>query len=344
MFTVEGTHYHIGRTLGTTYAAQVHANLRVLVHRIGYTPLPLDNTAFVDWMQRQERLIAEYWPWLIDEMQGIADGAGADFRDILLLNLRPWQWDDCRDPSVHCSSLVVHLQNGTVANAGTLDDSREYYCDPLRIVPESGYRFITIPVAGTSWGMRAFNSAGLAIGISSQLLPGLRPSPDAINQDLATRVIAQSCATVDEVRQFCARHPFNQNLVCSDARGGVFCAHATAAGVYELSSSAPYCLTNHIVSDEIRTALTCQGVRTFADLAQSQARRMNLLHFLQRDSQCCADDVRAFIITRDDADPGSITTPGTIVATYANPQVDPGGFWIADPNGNAFAGWTRVVV
>ena len=337
MVTFEGTHYHIGYEYGKAFAEGVRDNLRILIHRVGYEPLPLENPEFAGWVEEQERLIGNAWPWLIEEMRGVAAGSGAEYRDILLLNLRPWQWEyyGLGMGTHQCSSLVINLSDGTVANSGALDDGKDYYCGPVRFAPQGGYRFITFPITGTSWCMRALNSAGLAIGISSQLLPGLLRKPGTINQDLATRAIAETCATVEQVREFCREHPFTQNLVCSDAEGRVFCAHATSAGLYELAATAPFCMTNHVVSDDIVRELSSLGVKEFPYAATTRERRGNMLRFINgMDGKASAEEVRKAISTRDDSDPGSNTNPGTIAVTYANPQAEPGIFWVAEPNGD----------
>lgn len=330
----EGSARQIGNQYGAVHAARIHHNLSVLVYREGYQPLPRGEQGFDGWVRDQEVRISREWPWLLDEMAGVAEAIGAGFEDVLLLNLRAWQYEfygESPGPRA-CSSLAMTLDDGTLCCAGALDDPAEYYCGPVKVVPEEGYGFTSFPLSGTSWAGRSINSKGLAVGTSSQILPGLRTLPDAINQDLALRVISQTCATVDEVREFCRAHPFTVNLVCVDARGGMFCAHHTAAGLFEMSVTGGYCaLTNHVASDECRAWLAAQGVSEFPESDTTRPRLDKMLFFArERNGKCSAEEVRQFISARDDTDPGTINNSSTICLTFANPQISPGALWVVE--------------
>lgn len=341
MLALTGTPTAIGREYGEACRDEILANLKELVFREGYEPLPRREPEFQAWVRRQEGLLSKHWPWLLEEIAAVAAGCGVDCEDILLLNLRAWQYEYYgRPPAGGCSSVAVTLTDGTVACAGALDDPVKYYCGPVRVAPDRGYAFISFPITGTSWGNRGLNDAGLAVGISSQLLPGLRVLPHAINQDLAMRVILQTCATVGEVREFCRAFPFTMNLVCVDTPGDIFCAHQTAAGLFELPVTDGRCaLTNHVCDDAIVHQLCGMGVTEFPQTPTTRARRGKLVEFCRRRNRnCTANDVLALVGRRDDADKGSIHNKGTIVLTLANPGGEVHGFRIRQPQastGNA---------
>lgn len=327
MIELKGTPGALGRDYGKRCREGIAANLKTLVYRQGEPPLPRQDEDFKAWVHRQESLLEKCWPWLLEEMAGVAEGCEAKYEDILLLNLRAWQYDLYgRPPAGGCSSLAVTLADGTTACAGALDDPARFYCGPVRFMPDNCYAFITFPITGTGWANRGMNSAGLAIGISSQLLPGLRRLPHAVNQDLALRVMLQICATADEVREFCRVFPFTINLVCVDAGGGIFCAHQTAAGLFEQPVSDGWCaLTNHVSDDAVIHQLTGLGVREFPESATTRARRGNLVDFCRRRSGVCTmEEVLELIGGRDDGNPGSIHNRSTICLTFSNPQADPG--------------------
>ena len=334
MLDLAGTPAAIGRAYGAACRDEILANLKELVYREGYTPLPRQNPDFQAWVRRQESLVGGHWPWLLEEITAVAEACDVDYEDILLLNLRAWQYGYYgRTPAGGCSSVAVTLADGTVACAGALDDPVEYYCGPVRIAPDQGYASISFPITGTSWGNRGMNSAGLAVGISSQLLPGLRLLPHAVNQDLAMRVILQTCATVGDVRAFCIRSPFTMNLVCVDMSGDIFCAHQTAAGLFELPVPDGWCaLTNHVCDDALVHQLCGMGVTEFPQTTTTRARRGKLLDFCRRRTRnCTAEDVVALVGERNDADKGTIHNKGTIVLTFANPGQDPHGFQVRQP-------------
>jgi predicted choloylglycine hydrolase len=324
----------IGIEYGKALAPKILHNLKLLVSGQRPEALPRADAGFKNWVRRQEQLIAAAWPWLLEEMHGVAQGAAVNYEDILLLNLRAWQYTSYgAEPSGGCSSLAITLADGTVAGAGALDDPAVHYSGPVKVVPDHGYPFITFPIAGTSWGNRGMNSQGLSVGISSQLLPGLRRLPHAVNQDLAVRVILQTCRTAQEVREFCRKYPFTMNLVVVDARGKIFCAQHTAAGLFEMPAERYCALTNHVADDQLRSWLVERGVSEFPESPTTRPRLENLLAFARANTaRCTATEVRDFIAKRDQANPGSIHNPDTIFLTFANPQTDPETFWVLSPN------------
>jgi len=346
LYSFQGDPRSLGREYGKMLAGQVLKNLSILIWREGYEPLPRTDADFLAWVKTQEEIIGKNWPWLLEETHGVAEGAGVSYDDILLLNLRAWQYNVYGAPPVQsCSSLAVTLADGTVACAGALDDTVDYYCGPVRFIPEKGFRFITFPITGTGWGNRGINSAGLTLGESSQLLPGLNRKPDTINQDLAVWVILQTCATVDEVREFCRKYPFTLNLICTDVRGGVFCAHQTAAGLLETATETPCALTNHVIDDRLMYRLNQQGVTTFRESPTTRLRRGKLLDFAYRQNgKCTAEEVRALIADHEEGEPSAICPAGNIALTYANPQAEPGRFWIAQPRVTGNEEWVEFNV
>ena len=86
-FEAEGSSYQIGLTIGREAAAQVRNCIQSYRDQFAAVAgLAWDEAKG---LARQYRpVIAKYNPDYIDEMQGIADGAGVSFDDILLLNCR----------------------------------------------------------------------------------------------------------------------------------------------------------------------------------------------------------------------------------------------------------------
>ena len=348
MNTFQGSSFEIGRLYGETFKSIIQKNVDILVKRccIPPNPLPLDNPDFQKWVDNQKNIISNNWPWLIEEMQGVAAGTDLEFNDILFLNLRVWQYEFYSGKaSCSCSSMVIELADGTIANTGALDDCRDYYCGAVKIIPENDFRFITFPMAGTSWGNRGMNSVGLIVGESSQILPGIPRKSKTICADVALRVILQTCKTVGEVKEFCQQFPFTINLVCSDKYGDIFCAHQTSNGLYELSDKAPYVITNHVVSDKIMYKFSQAGVEEFRESSTTRLRRGRLQDFAsKKNGKCEGAQIKKFIADRADKDPSSICPQHNVALTYANPQQEPGIFWIADPRGNKHEEWTAYEV
>jgi len=335
-----GTPRQIGTDYGKRFAGEIRENLQKLVLSGAFGQVPREEASFIKWWRHQEQLIAERWPWLLSEIRAVADAVGRDYEDLLLLNLRCWRYtNDLAQPGPGdgCSSMAVRLSDGTIANAGALDDPAELYCGAVRIVPDEGYRYISFPITGTSWGNRGLNSAGLSIGVSTQALPGLKALPEAMAFDLPTRAMLQTCATVGEVREFCRSFPFTLNLLCVDAEGGIFWAHHTAAGLCELPVTGGGCaVTNHVVDDHVAYQLARHGLANLtADRSYSHQRRGNLLGFLaSRAGSCTAPEVRDYVGLRDDTDVGAVHSGRTVCVTFANPQADKTGLWVKEGSGD----------
>ncbi len=328
--TFNGSPGQIGNNYGKKFSAQIQENLNILLG----PKLPRQDPDFAAWVKSQESLIAKHWPWYIDEIRGVADAVGRGYEDILLLNLRAWQYGyyGAKTEDRGCSSLAVTLADGSIACGGSLDDPIRLYCGPVRIVPDEGHSFVSFPITGTSWGNRGMNSAGLAVSLSSQLLIGLKRLAGCVAQDVAIRAILQTCATVDDVRKFCGRHPFTMNMVCADAQGEVLCAQQTAAGFLEMPVSGACALTNHVADDEFVLWLRRRGVSEFRESPTSRPRRGNLLRLIrQRGGKCSAEEVMKFIANRDDANPGSIHNRSTIYLTFSRPQTSKNTLWIMQP-------------
>ena len=332
MLQFQGRPREIGTQCGEALADSIQRNLNVLVRGEGF--IRPGDAGLPAWIKLHEALIARNWPWLLDEMDAVASAVGAPYGDILLLNLRAWQHVYYGvSPQGGCSGLAITLRDGSIACAAALDDDIEHYCGPVRYDPDLGHSFIAFPLAGTSWGSSGMNSSGLAVAAGSQLLPGLKRHYSAVNQDLAMRVILQSCSTAGQVRDFCNAHPFTTNILCVDSAGGVFCAHHTAAGMLELEPEDGFLvLTNHITTDEFTQWLRERGVADFPEHPTSRARRDSLLRFAREQSgKCDAEDVRRFLTARDDSAPGSVHNRNTIYLTFCDPQGDPGRLWIMRP-------------
>lgn len=333
MHSFAGTPDQIGRRYGSALGTRAQYNVQELL-RTAEGKRRRSDAGFRQFMRRQEASVARRWPWLMEEMVHAAAAAGVGEEEWLMLNLRAWQYDAYGGNSGGCSSLGIRLADGTMALAGALDDPPAYYCGPVSIVPDRGFRFVSFPLSGTCWANRGMNSAGLSVSVSSQQLPGVPYPEHAVNQDIALRVILQTMATVPEVREFCREVPFVMNLLCTDEGGRTLCGHQTTAGWYELPFADYAALTNHIADDACVEWLQRKGVRSFPEMATSRPRRNRLLAFAKERAGCCgADEVRRMLGGFQPDDAGSIHHRGTLALTYSNPCAEPGVLYLLETDG-----------
>ena len=345
MQTFSGSPFKVGFSYGRQFSKEIACNINSLVGSC--TPYK-DDIGFKSWITRQEQWLMDNASWLIEEIKGAGQGSGQPYDAMLLLNLRAWQYNSYGKPSESdlCSSFVMPLSDGTIAAGGAIDDSAEYYCGAVHMAFQNGYGFITFPIAGTCWASRAHNNEGLSIGISSQHLPGIRKSPDSINQDIAVRIIIQTCSTADEVRRFCKKHRFILNIACVDAKGEIFAAHNTTTGLFEVQLKDNCCvLTNHISDDSIMYELSKNGLSDIPESKTTRIRRGRLLGFIKsRQSKCDGREITAYLAKTDKKKSGSVRNEQTIYLTYSNPQKYPKSFWILDCHQGESAKWLETKV
>jgi len=169
-------------------------------------------------------------PQLIEEIQGIAAGAGLpfskvfdyDLQAILLLDLFPRAAESC-------TSFRLRDPNGEIIHAGSLDSGLpdgSYLVK--KVSPKSGQSYAGGMVVGTTWTTFGMNAAGLTVGGGS--VNSKRESQeirlDGLDVSSVTSLILESASCVEEAKDlldsFPTLLPLNSgsNLIISDTVGG----------------------------------------------------------------------------------------------------------------------------
>ncbi len=323
---LQGDPRALGRQQGTALRSQIHANIGALLGDfLTGTKGPAPATIRA-WQKRLRTFCFDHWPWLQPEIAGIAEGAGIDPELAELLSFRAWQYEVYHAGS--CSSFALPGAGGKILTGGTLDDPRCLYTI-AQVQPSLGLRFLSFPLAGTVWANRGLNEAGLALGISSLLCPGVKFELDhLVPVDLVFRYLLQFCSTVAEVEAACANYKFFCNLVAVDRHGGVYAGSHYCGGraVYP-SREGRAALTNHPL-EPAATALRGRGFTgpepgaySFERLAELTA--WNAAHT----GRATVADAQAFL--GGESKFGRVNNPNTAFATIAVPQTDPHTLWIA---------------
>lgn len=316
----------LGRRQGTAVRSQIHANIAALLTDF-LTGAPAAQRAEIRaWQRRLRTYCYDHWPWLQPEIAGIAEGAGIDGELAELLSFRAWQYDAYHAGA--CSSFALPGADGHTLTGGTLDDPRWLYT-VAQVQPDRGLRYISFPLAGTVWANRGMNEAGLALGISSLLCPGVTfDLQRLVPVDLVFRDMLQNCSTVGEVEERCRRHAFFCNLVAVDCTGAVFsasnyCGAYTAHPVTDRHAA----LTNHPVG-AAETALRARGYRG-PEASAFSVERLEQIGIWQTAfaDRATVADAAAFLGAA--AGTGQVNNANTAFATIAVPQVDLHTLWIA---------------
>lgn len=315
---------------------------------------------FIKWMRRREQIIGDNWPDILGEIRGVAEGAGMDYIDMLCINLRAWwynseelvrEWgmapprQETQKPGdTQCTGLATKLADGSIVTGGALDDGIEVYCGPVKLCPENGYRYISFPISGTIWGGLGMNSEGLCLRNASgsfrlRAVATLERDAcefDDFNIDMIQGVILRTCRTVEEARAICVKFPFNGNIMCVDANGGVLTLQNTPAGPIELPFDDFQCMTNHLVDDEDFYKLYDKmGIVECSPgpSTGSRIRRGYVMNYLRNtQGKLTREDLVDFLGRRDDRIPDmTVNNRCTISVGYNEPQKFKNIMWFMQP-------------
>jgi len=315
----------LGRQQGAALRAQIHRNVAELLGAL-MKARPARREQIQAWQARLRAFCFDHWPWLQEEMAGLAESAGLDRETIELLNFRAWQYDVYHAGA--CSSLAVPDAHGHILTAGTLDDPRHLYA-VVQCQPTAGLRYLSFPIAGTTWANRGMNESGLALGISSLICPGVKfDLSHLVPADLVFRFMLQYCGTVAAIESACRSYKFFCNLVAVDRHGGLFACSRYGDGltVYP-AAPAGAVLTNHPL-EPAATALRARGFTGTDPGADSLERLAELTAWnTAHTGRATIADARALL--GGESKFGRVNNPNTAFATIAVPQTDPHTLWLA---------------
>ena len=326
ILVLQGDPRALGRQQGTALRSQIHSNIGALLGDFLTGTKGPSPTVIRTWQKRLRTFCFDHWPWLQDEIAGIAEGAGIEVELAELLSFRAWQYEIYHAGS--CSSFALPGAGGKILTGGTLDDPRFLYTI-AQVQPTSGLRFLSFPLAGTVWANRGMNESGLALGISSLLCPGVKFELEKlVPVDLVFRDLLQFCSTVAEVEARCRKFDFFCNLVAVDRHGGIFsssnyCGQLTAYPV----SAGTAALTNHPI-EAAATALRAGGY-TGPDPGAYSIERLAELTAWNTAHTGRATVADAQIFLGSESNFGRVNNPNTAFATIAVPQSDPHTLWLA---------------
>ena len=206
--------------------------------------------------------LEKHSPDLVDEMRGIAEGAGVPFADILFLNSF-LELEDLRAPGLGARILPDSLWGCTTFNVRPeasadgrayigqnydMERAYEKYLCLLRLRPENGPEALAVSFAGIL-GLCGLNSAGVGIVINKVTCTDARPGviyPMVLRKALAGARIGDALGAVI----FSSRASGMNYQLAGD--GAAFCAEASATAYHLLEFEHAVAHTNHFVAEPMR--------------------------------------------------------------------------------------------
>jgi isopenicillin-N N-acyltransferase-like protein len=279
VLTLEGTAFERGVAYGSECA-------EIIARRAEGWNDPL--THFPKWPKQRVEQVAgnilfymmDHTPEIIEEMRGIAKGAGRSFSEVFFINCRYAMGHVLRgrgQPS-SCSNFVADTADcgpmlGKTADNGyypgiTVD--KEFLIQ--RVKPSRGLRWVGAVRPGELLTEAGINEAGLAVGQSSGP-SGLYQEGHGVSYPHIIRHLLQFCSSADEALDFLLNTAIAGKgvvFMLADARGAFHCVEAWSdrRGVREPENGALYCANLFVHPD-------MQFLPPRHDLAHSKARMRN---------------------------------------------------------------------
>lgn len=261
---LSGTPYEMGRAHGEALRDQIQDFVETItgVHRQNNGFLRVDKGALETFCKKNLGFLEKFSADLVEEMRGIAHGAGVTFEEILYLNSF-LELEDLRAPGVGARVLPDSLWGCTTFNVtrdagrdgrayiGQTYDMEKYYekylC-LLRITPVNGPVQLVISFAGML-GVNGMNSAGVGAVINKVTATDARPGviyPFIMRKALAAERIGDALgAAIFSPRASGINYQFAGD-------GVAFCAETSAAYYQLLEIDGAIAHTNHFVGRDMR--------------------------------------------------------------------------------------------
>jgi len=224
LFRVEGTHREMGRQHGEQASKQIQAH----AGQIGRSRAQLQAQA-----SRFKPLFEKYCPHLLDEIAGLAEGAGITLAEAMAVNIRG---ELRKAPAEGCTTFVIGRQ-GTANRqilVGQNSDMGQQSIDLgyiLHLKPKSKPQ-VLIWTFGGMIGYHGMNSAGVAIFENALSDNGaVPPGQFAMPHYPVKRMILES-SSVDAAVELFRKIPLasNKNYVMCDGSGAILDVETTTAG------------------------------------------------------------------------------------------------------------------
>lgn len=253
---ISGSHYEMGYQQGYILKDECHQNLRGI---LSFADPLISYEELLDIWDKMEEYVPECY---IEEMQGIADGSGANFTDVAA-SMMVFVWLDM----IHCTGISVWgeaTKDGTLYHTRSSDiflsiqdpETGKYVHENYVIIirePEDGFASLLPSVAGSPHTGGGINDQGIALGMqicwsNDQKLHGM---PHWLR---VLQVLDYTSNAEDAIEILTKNGTVGWNYILSDAKIPVGYAIETSAnlsyvGTYNNSveSKYPFYEIDHVV-------------------------------------------------------------------------------------------------
>jgi len=250
VFEISGGYREIGAAIGRHFRDRIRA---VLERRRAWLQNLLDTLSsprgrrLSDELRRATRT---HFPHLVEELEGMAEGAGLHRRAIWAIAIKS-ELEAVAEDTPGCSTLF--LQNKRGAWLAHNEDGHVAYLGEMgvvRVAPPSGVRFVAMVYPGTLTGNGpCLNDRGVVQ--TTNYIGTTRPRP-GVPRYVISRAILEA-SSLDEARQIATvtprAHPWRHNL--AGFTDGQYLSLETVPGkAHERRAGGLYIHTNHLLHPE----------------------------------------------------------------------------------------------
>jgi len=211
--TLTGTPDELGRTIGRSFREIIRQRLRP------YPDAPEMRAKYERLASAMRDYLEYHFPHIVEEIRGIAEGAGLDFPSAFHLSTF-----NAVSPAARFCTSIGFARSDVGPLLGKTDDGalRPEEADPrseheriksrldslvvVKAKPSIGHAFLCVTPAGSVWAECGVNERGLCLGSSSGQPPFPNQDGYGVPQHIACRLILQHCANVSEGVRFFKQH------------------------------------------------------------------------------------------------------------------------------------------
>jgi isopenicillin-N N-acyltransferase-like protein len=212
--TLRGDFYQIGVEHGKMFAEDIRSRVKELWDKSV-------NTRVLTVLEKTVSFLEARFPDIVQEIRGIAEGAGCSFESVFLHNNRTILEAAAREQCTHIAVFHDHAVAVGMNKDMRLPVTDRYFIK--KVFPKNGLAFIGYGHVGRVWGY-GMNEAGLCTAGTAGHPFKNHPSVPSVGLYLLSPILLSRCRTVDE-----ALHAIMEiksisdagNLLLADAAGQI---------------------------------------------------------------------------------------------------------------------------
>lgn len=269
LVTLQGGPYELGLQQGRLFKQQINEVYKIYLNDLVYNEWVKQyailkgvteaygnpRKAMAKFAKENEKFIP---PEYIEEMKGLAEGAGLDYREVLNMAAHVDYF-----AILMCSTMVAAgpaTPDGKLVEARNLDwaSGQAQELDPYSTIfvykPDKGHSFVSILYPGIVGALSAVNDAQLTVELNFSMAK--KNGRSGFPALLITRHIAQNAATLDEAEKIIRDMPriAGYNITVADGKTNkarLIEITADGVGVMDLRPDGTLVSTNHFVTKEL---------------------------------------------------------------------------------------------